>query len=642
MKLFSSTFVVISSLTIVFNLVACSGSSDSPSSDSGGTAAPGAPTSIIISSDRPLEIFNLDLFSAITPSGSAAAVSGSGNTPTLGGSSFDVGGSAVAASGNTPSLGGSLPSGSGATTLNGSETFTANISVTAVFPDGVTQSCNLLHPFSSKNCSLTGFTFSDSEISTSTTLSVQAVSSNSSATATLDSNSLPVKKMVVEQVSSIDKGGFYGSVLYSNRTEFNGAFYYVANNSNSVPKIFKLSGTTLTEFSNTSGNQSTSDNPNIFKEFNSELYFSALNSSSVVKLYKTNGTTITQVSNITGSQSVADTPARFTLYGGKAYFIASLSASVRKVYSIDSSGVITQISNTTGNNAVSDLPNYLMVWKNKLYFSSNIASGISKLFSYDGTTIKQISDIRGSTISDGIASPYAATDYIYFWAFNQNSVLKLFKTDGVTVTQVSNTKNSENAGDLLSAAPANLPGQIEFNGKFYFWAQNSNNVFKLYVTDGSTVTQFSNTVNSNSIHDYVDNYLGNPKIIMVFNGMLYFASAKSLDVVKLFKTDGNTITEVSNTAGDGITDYVQLRGVYSDDLYFTGYDSNSKEKLFKTNGTHVTRVMDINPSNHDFDAFESLCNASNPVFSVSSSGIYFNAYSAYGTCKETLFRVRSL
>lgn len=642
-KLKSSTFVVVSILSILFNLVACGGSNNkADGSSSTGTTSPGAPTSVVISSDHPLEIFTLDLLSAITPSGSPVATSGSGSTPSAGGISFTAGGSTITASGNVSALAGATASGTGDVAISGYSAFTANISITASFPSGADQGCSVLGTFSSINCLLAGFTISNTDISSSTTLSVRAQSTNGDANAYLDSNSLTVKKNKVEKISAVENGGFSSTLISSNIIEFGGSIYYVANNSSNVAKIFKLTGTTLQEFSNTKGNQTLSDSPTIVGEFNSELYFNALNSSGVYKLFKTDGTTITQVSNIIGNQASADTVARFTVYNGKAYFAASMSSTVRKLYSLNTNGVITQVSNTSGSNAVSDVPNYMMVWQNKLYFSAATAAGIFKLFSYDGTTMTQVSNINGNSTNDAIASPYLATNYIYFWANNQNGVIKLFKTDGTTVTQVSNTHNNESLSDVLSATPANLPGQVEYNGKFYFWGLNQNNSYKLYCTDGTTVTQVSNTINNNASADNVILSITYPKTVYVFNGMLYFASAQAAGISKLYKTDGTTITQVSNLAGASVTDYIELRAVYNNDLYFTGLDSNGNQKLFKTDGTSITKVMDINSASEDFDTYQWMCSGNSPFFATLSSGLYFSAYSDYAGCKETIFRIRSL
>jgi hypothetical protein len=89
-----------------------------------------------------------------------------------------------------------------------------------------------------------------------------------------------------------------------------------------VLKLYKTNGATVTQVSNTRGNQSVTDYPHDFMVFNNELYFVANNSNGVLKLYKTNGATVTQVSNTSNNQSATDSPYSFTVFNNELYFIA--------------------------------------------------------------------------------------------------------------------------------------------------------------------------------------------------------------------------------------------------------------------------------------------------------------------------------
>ena len=109
--------------------------------------------------------------------------------------------------------------------------------------------------------------------------------------------------------------------------------------------MFRTDGSTVTQVSNIENSQSTTDDPfslytyRSYAIFQNMLYFDAHNSNGQPKLFKTDGTTVTQVSNTRGNNSAGDTPTYFTEFQGELYFRASHGA-----WKIDMPGVLLPIT----------------------------------------------------------------------------------------------------------------------------------------------------------------------------------------------------------------------------------------------------------------------------------------------------------
>ena len=118
------------------------------------------------------------------------------------------------------------------------------------------------------------------------------------------------------------------------------------------------------------------------------------------------------------------------------------------------------------------------------------------------------------------------------------------------------------------------------NNELYFMGTNSGGHSKLFKTNGTTVTQVSNIRDGNN--EYASE-------LTTFNNEIYFTAQNASGHYKLFKTDGTTVTQVSNTR-DGNNDSVARLTVFNNELYFSATNNSVHQKLFKTNGTTVTQV----------------------------------------------------
>lgn len=602
------------------------------------------PKSISISSDKPLEYYSVNLSSTIIPLGNSTAATGVGASPT-GALTFNIGGIPTNGTGFTSPLGGGY-TGTAASTINAGTGFLATIFVASSFTDGANGACSVLNVFSSISCLLSGFNISGNDLPASGNLTLRAFASNGFSNNYLDSSSLSVKRKVIEKfMNSTTDGAFRDSGDLGEGlviTLSNNKMIFIGGNSNNAKKLFVTDGTTISQLPNTCGSPTCDDAPAYLTLFNDKVYFFAYNSNSVFKLYVTDGTSVEQVSN-TGLANtdfyigINAAQYRPVVANNKLFLPLNNSAFKIKLYAVDSSGVLSQVSDIRGDNNLTDAPSYFASFGGYLYFSARNPGGFTKVFRTDGTSIEQISDTNPGFIkTDNPRMLYATDDGVYFWAQDALNTTRLYKTDGTTVVQVSNLHPG---GDL--AVQSIFDGMFSHVGNtLIFHGNNSNSMQKIYKYDAadsaSPITQLSNTADSNSSWDLSWGFykMGNE---------VYFAGAKS-GIYKLYKTDGQTVTWLSDTSGGGRTvdDNPIILGSFDNDLYFAAKNPQGYFKLYKTDGTNVSQVMDLNSGNHDFNLASSSCSGVGPVFYTSGDVAFVSAYYDFSTCKEALFRIRAL
>ncbi len=187
-------------------------------------------------------------------------------------------------------------------------------------------------------------------------------------------------------------------------------------------------------------------------------------------------------------------------------------------------------------------------------------------------TMEKLTDRSGIVIQTKMT---LFNNELYFRLYDSGDKEKLYKTDGTSITQVSNTNPG---GD---DNPTKL---IVHNGSLYFRANDSSSRAKLFRTDGTNVTQVSNINPGGG-----DGIAG----LFSFGSDLYFQAYGDM-----YKTDGATVTLISDTNPGG-EDYVYPNLIFGAELYFYSHNSSGFAKLYKTDGSSVTQVSNTNPSGHD-------------------------------------------
>jgi hypothetical protein len=272
--------------------------------------------------------------------------------------------------------------------------------------------------------------------------------------------------------------------------------------------------------------------------YNGVLYFPSINVSGATKMFAYNGTVTTQISNTTGNNTTADSSDRSASCNNLLYFSSNNPNGVQKLFSYDGSAIV-QVSNTAGSNAVTDnLTENLICFKNNLYFIASNSSGVLKLFVAQGNQVSQISNTSGSvTVADNPSTMTILNNILYFSANREpaGNVYKLFSYDGSDLRQVSNTSQNTSVDDGIYGFYAFDGFQtrwansrfVPYNNKLYFAGKNSSGGNKLFVFDGASVIQVSNSTGTQATNDY-------PDTPAVFNNKLYFTSNNSGGYAKLY------------------------------------------------------------------------------------------------------------
>ena len=298
---------------------------------------------------------------------------------------------------------------------------------------------------------------------------------------------------------------------------------------------------------------------------------------------------ITQVASIKAN-SASDVITGPVLFGSKLFFRAEPVAVRPKLFAYDDTGgtlkQITDIASAAPDFPVA-VPEYA-VCGGSLYFAAQDASALIKIYRLNATatSLELVSRTAGISFSDAANSFKAVGTKLYFLARNGSSLPKAFALDctNLNVTTISNTRPG--------AADTNLPAIeiVPYGSDVYFVLANSGGpgVLKLFKFDGTSLTQVSNTTGASGSAD-------NPHNFQVFNGKLFFASVRS-GFVKLQAFDGTSLIGVSDisTASDSpraLTDF-------NNKLYFISRNTAGFEKMFvyDPTGPTINQVTNISAS----------------------------------------------
>jgi len=216
-----------------------------------------------------------------------------------------------------------------------------------------------------------------------------------------------------DNITQVSNTNTSGSDNPTPRLVVDGKMYFTSNNVSNVTKLYWIDSSDTVYQTTEIRASNLADTFSSLISYNNLLYTIANNVNSLSKLFKFSADgSFTQVSNLTGSPSSSDNLSNLVIFNNDLYFSGG---SLTKLYKINSSDTITQISNTFSGNA--DSPTFPVEHKGVLYFSSNIANSISKLFYVTKSgLVKQVSDIRGSGATDAGALQFSLGESLFFMA----------------------------------------------------------------------------------------------------------------------------------------------------------------------------------------------------------------------------------
>lgn len=221
----------------------------------------------------------------------------------------------------------------------------------------------------------------------------------------------------------------------SDLTSVGSSLYFVSNNSSGRRKLFRLSGSTISQVSNIAGS-TFNDTITTLTAYGSDLYFNNINPTTW-RLVKTNGTTINPIINSSYAQPSMNTFNSFL-------YIMNTEADGRYLYKYNGVNLIklSKLSNNQGTTGLDTLFGSF-VFNNELYFISE--HRLHKITTSD--EIIQISSFDFSTVTNNypnISSPTIYNSELYFiidsnlYKINTKGQLFLVDTNLVTPPPVNN------------------------------------------------------------------------------------------------------------------------------------------------------------------------------------------------------------
>jgi ELWxxDGT repeat protein len=364
--------------------------------------------------------------------------------------------------------------------------------------------------------------------------------------------------------------------------EFKDRLYFTADDGENGRELFVSDGTAegtqlLADLYPGEGSYGYSNNsfPDNLTEFDDKLYFTANDGVHGNELFVSDGTA-------EGTQLLVDLYPGENNYGSNSSYASSLTE-----------------------------------FDDKLYFTANDGVHGNELFVSDGTAegTQLLVDLYPGENNYGSNSSYASNltefnDKLYFTADDGESGGELFVTDGTaegTQLLVDLYPGENNYGSINSSFPSNL---VEFNDKLYFMADDGESGYELFVSDGTAEgTQL-----------LVDLYPGedkyglingsSPSNLVEFNDKLYFTANDGENGYELFVSDGTAEgTQLLVDLYPGENNYGFSNGSYpsslvefDDKLYFTANDGESGGELFVTDGTAegTQLVADLRPGANQY------------------------------------------
>jgi LruC domain-containing protein len=417
----------------------------------------------------------------------------------------------------------------------------------------------------------------------------------------------------------------------------NGNLFYASVNASGVQKLFKWNGTTVTQFADL--NPGANDDIRHPRSLNGQLIFWGRNAQNVLKLWKTDGTAapVPAPDPSTGSalNRGSDSPTLPIVYNNDLYFRGTTALAASKLHKLNGA-TITQVTSTSlpeSDDAINvpvichgklyfsayDALGYIKLWqhdgaataqitdlnpvgsdaittpvcyKNVLYFGASMqysAATVSKLFSYDGTTLRQLTNLRGSGTSDAVAALSVWNNALYFRAYVTNaSRTKLYRYDGTSLVQVSNICGTSCSDAISLTVPT--PSYLYLTA-----APRSDGFIKLFRYDGSTFEQITDFFPAGSDTFSATHFLH-------FNGKTYFQGTIN-GLTKLFADDGNSVAQVSDLNPGGL-DAPTWMALYNGKMWLSMYNPNNRVKLFRFDGTTFVQVSDLEgPDQHDSPSY---------------------------------------
>jgi len=398
--------------------------------------------------------------------------------------------------------------------------------------------------------------------------------------------------------------------------EFNDRLYFNANNGENGSELFVSDGTDkgtqlVTDLRPGASNYgyAYSSFPYSLVEFQEKLYFTANVADNGNELFLSDGTA-------DGTQLLVDLypgenkydfvnssyPSNLVELNDKLYFTANNGENGNELYVSDGTAGGTQllVDLYPGENKYGGInasyPSNLVGLNDKLYFTANNGENGNELYVSDGTAegTQLLVDLYPGENNYGNNSSYINSlvefnDQLYFSADDGKNGRELFVSDGTgsgTELLVDLYPGENKYGNINGSDPS---GFVEFNGKLYFTANNGENGYELFATDGtgSGTSLVADIHQGTSSSGY--SYSSSPSNLVEFNDKLYFTANDGVNGNELYVSDGTAggtqlvadIYPGSDNYGSAAGSYPSNLTVFGDELFFAANNGETGTELYK-------------------------------------------------------------
>ncbi|MFN7735346.1 MAG: ELWxxDGT repeat protein [Pirellula sp.] len=292
-------------------------------------------------------------------------------------------------------------------------------------------------------------------------------------------------------------------------------------------------------------------------------------------------------------------PYSFTDVNGVAYFTANDHIHGTELWkSTGPGGEVVMVKDINPNGFDSSWPDYLSELNGLLYFIA-WTPGVpgeayrSNLWKSDGTSDGTVQVFGSQVVSEAIGEVQklkVVGDKMFF-ASNLNSSTLMFDlwiSDG---TQFGTTKLGKFRSDSKYYLDYELESIVEYQGEYYFAANDGVVGQELWKTDGTP----EGTVVVSEVSPGPS--WSSPDRLTLLNDKLYFVNYAAEDKIGLWVTDGSTegTKEVRSfqypTSGPYYVSPLSELVVANGNLYFQGYDLGTGSELWKSDGTPDGTVL---------------------------------------------------
>lgn len=370
-------------------------------------------------------------------------------------------------------------------------------------------------------------------------------------------------------------------------------------------------------------------NPRYLTEFNGAFYFNANQDDNGYKLWKSDGTT-------QGTQLFFNEPGNnFTILGNLMYFISST-----KIYKTDGTqnGTELVIDLNTGINT----PLYLTAYNGKLYFQYNDGIHNSELWTSDGTAqgtlmLKDINLVNSTAANQNLltrgSEPRYFTVYngkLYFSANDGNNGFELWESDGTS-------NGTKLAVDINIGTDNSLPTRLTvYNNKLFFSAKTNDTGHELWMSDGTesgtSIVKDINLGTDSSLPTDGSQVFSRFNMV-ILNNKLYFTANDNNNFTnyELWSTDGtsNGTVMVKNLFEGSTGSEPQFLTTLNNKLYFSAKTSINngfaKRDLYESDGTEVGTKIVTEVNNFNINFPEYLLTFNNKIYlSISDTNGFGN------------------